>query len=288
MEPLRVLTLNIWHRQGPWDRRLPLAQRGITTLSPDVIGLQEILHFEVEGGQALSQADEIAAGLDYPHRAFASAWHVGEGLHFGNAVLSRFPIVARQEWPLPAPEPDQTRSLLYVEFDAPYGRIPFFVTHLAWRFEHSLLRQEQVTFINARIAEKCSALKEPFPAILAGDFNAEPESDEIRYLRGWHAIGGQTTCFYDAFALAGDGSRGITFARRNPFAREANEPDRRIDYIFVQPPDRQRRGEVLSARVVFDQPEDGLFISDHFGVYAELFAASTQTRVSPFMQPSCE
>jgi endonuclease/exonuclease/phosphatase family metal-dependent hydrolase len=273
MERLRVLTFNIWHRQGPWDRRLPMVQRAIKALAPDVIGFQEILHFEVEGGPALCQSDEIAAGLEYPHRAFASAWHVGGGLHFGNAILSRYPIVARKEWPLPAPEPDQARSLLYVVLDAPCGRIPFFVTHLAWRFEDTLLRQEQVTFIAARIAEECRALSSPFPAILVGDFNAEPESDEIRYLRGWHAIGEKTTCFYDAFAFAGDPGRGITFARRNPFARQANEPDRRIDYIFVQPPDRHRRGEILSARVVLDEPEDGVFASDHFGVYAELFAA---------------
>lgn len=274
METLRVLTLNICHRAGPWDRRLPLAQRRIAALAPDIIGLQEVLHFEVEGGgPALSQADEIAGNLGYPHRAFAAAWDVGGGLQIGNAVLSRFPIVARHQWQLPAPDPDQTRSLLHVEIDAPCGRVPFFVTHLAWRFEHSLRRQEQVTFINARIAERRGATDPPYPAILVGDFNAEPESDEIRYLRGWHVIDGQTTCFYDAFAFAGDGGRGITFARRNTLAREANEPDRRIDYIFVQPPDRDRRGEILSARVVFDEPEDGVFVSDHFGVYAELFGA---------------
>src|SRR2546421_181310 len=41
----RVPTFNIWIRQGPWDRRLPLIRDGLAALAADVIGLQEVLAF---------------------------------------------------------------------------------------------------------------------------------------------------------------------------------------------------------------------------------------------------
>src|SRR5207253_5817427 len=95
-------------------------------------------------------------------------------------------------------------------------------------------------------------------------------SDEIRFLYGWHPIAGRSVYFADCFHVAGAGA-GVTFARRNRFAAIVREPDRRIDYIFVRGPDRQGRGEPLLAKVVLDEAdEEGVFPSDHFGVYAEL------------------
>jgi len=109
-----------------------------------------------------------------------------------------------------------------------------------------------------------------FPPILMGDFNAEPDSDEIRFLRGRTSLGGTSVYFSDAFAIAGNGTSGATFCRANPFAAPAREPDRRIDYIFVRGPDEQGRGEPLDARLCFDKPHDGVFASDHFGVVATI------------------
>src|SRR5207302_10822376 len=88
MDRLRLLTLNIWNRQGPWEERLRLIRRHVTALDPHVIALQEVLHHDT---QPEDQAQEIARGLGY-HVAFAPAWHIGGGLQFGNAVLSRFPV----------------------------------------------------------------------------------------------------------------------------------------------------------------------------------------------------
>jgi endonuclease/exonuclease/phosphatase family metal-dependent hydrolase len=140
---------------------------------------------------------------------------------------------------------------------------------LNWKFEEGHVREVQVKDIVSRIA----AIAPPgaLPAILVGDFNAEPDSDEIRYLRGLTSLGsGARVYFQDAFAVAGDGSAGVTYARRNPFAAVLREPDRRIDYIFVHGRDERRRCEPLDARVCFDQPFDGTFPSDHFGVVATL------------------
>ncbi len=260
-----MLTLNIWNRQGPWEQRLQLIRRGVAELAPDLIGLQEVLHHD---DAPADQADEISAGLGY-HAAFGAAWHLGGGLHFGNAVLSRFPILGRHDWRLPGGD-DEPRALLHVDVDAPCGKVPFFVTHLNWKLHHGAIRLEQVRFIADRVQEVAPTAG--FPAILVGDFNAEPPSDEIRYLRGWHAVDGKSPYFADVYDWIAGGA-GCTFVRRNVFAARAHEPDRRLDYIFVRGPDRQLRGEPIDARIVLDQPDGDVFASDHFGVFAELHAA---------------
>jgi endonuclease/exonuclease/phosphatase family metal-dependent hydrolase len=268
VDRLRVLTLNIWNRQGPWEQRLPLIRRGLAELAPDLVGLQEVLH---HNDAPTDQADEIADGLGLK-ATFGSAWHIGGGLHFGNAVLSRFPVADKQLWQLPGEDGEEIRGLLHVMVDAPCGRIPFYVTHLDWKLHQGSLRVKQVQFIAARIAETAPA--GTFPAILVGDFNAEPASDEIRYLRGYHPVDGKSVYLADCFDWHAAGNPGYTFARRNPFAARAHEPDRRLDYVFVRGPDKQLRGEPLSARIVFDQPEGDIFPSDHFGVFSELQAAA--------------
>lgn len=268
MDILRVVSLNIWNNQGPWPERLRLIRKELPALDAHLVGLQEVLH--LDPGTTPDQAQAIGDGLGY-YTAFASAWHIGGGLQFGNALLSRFPIVAAQSFLLPVEEGDESRCLLYCSVDAPCGRVPVFVTHLSWQLHRSDVRQQQVASITARIKELAPV--DGFPPLLMGDFNAEPDSDEIRYLRGYHSRLGRSVYFADCFAAAGDGSPGYTFARENPFALRAHEPNRRLDYIFVRGPDRALRGEPLSAKRCFTSAEDGVFPSDHYGVFAEIQAA---------------
>ena len=67
------------------------------------------------------------------------------------------------------------------------------------------------------------------PPVLVGDFNAEPEASEIRFLKGLQSLGGKSNYFADCFGHVGDGP-GLTFdPTRNPFAEETHEYPRRID-----------------------------------------------------------
>jgi endonuclease/exonuclease/phosphatase family metal-dependent hydrolase len=266
MDRLKVLTLNIWNRQGPWEQRSRLIRRGFEELQPDLIGLQEVLHHDQE---PIDQAQELVSGMGY-HVAYAPAWNIGGGLTFGNAVLSRWPIRSAENFPLPGEPNEETRALLYAQVDSPAGEVPVFCTHLDWQFHHGYVRERQVAFIAEKVHEL--APTNGFPPILMGDFNAEPDSDEIRFLRGLHTLRGRSAYFADCFGLCGEGL-GWTFARSNVFAEKLREPDRRIDYIFARGPDRQLRGEPLSARVVFDRSEDGVFATDHYGVMAEIQSA---------------
>jgi endonuclease/exonuclease/phosphatase family metal-dependent hydrolase len=263
MDRLKLVTLNIWNRQGPWPERVKLIRKGLEELQPDVVGLQEVLRHEAEPRH---QAQEVADGLGY-HAAYGPAWHIGGGLDFGNAILSRWPILEGESFPLPNDPGEESRALLYTKVESPWGALPVFCTHLAWKFHQGALRERQVAAIAERVHELAPA--GGLPPILMGDFNAEPDSDEIRFLRGLGSLRGRSVYFADCFALAGEGA-GHTFARSNVFAEPLHEPDRRIDYIFVRGPDRKLRGEPLAARVCFQIPDGGVFPTDHYGVYAEI------------------
>ena len=283
---LRVATLNIWNRQGPWESRRDLIKRELAALAPDLCGLQEVLRVVAPAGAsaqavadastpAADQSRELAEGLGY-HTAYATAWHIGGGLSFGNALLSRWPVRETRTLELPNAGTSEARSALYALVEAPFGAVPVFVTHLNWKFHHGYVRLEQVRALAAWIME-LAPTGSGFPPVLLGDFNAEPDSDEIRYLRGLSVQHGRSVYFCDAFAYAGDGGPGATFCRENGFAAVAHEQSRRIDYVFVRGPDRDGRGKPLSARLCFTarlrSPAGDVWPSDHYGVVCDLQAS---------------
>jgi endonuclease/exonuclease/phosphatase family metal-dependent hydrolase len=272
MDRLKLLTVNIWNRQGPWERRRELLRRGIEGLVPDIVALQEVLRLDGDPAPP-SQAEDLAAGLGYK-TVFAPAWRPGDGpLAMGNAILTKWPIVEHAHWALPTADRQQGRSLGFALVDAPCGKVPVFTTHLTWQLHACDERITQVRFIDDKVREIVARLEDPFPPVLLGDFNAEPESDEIRFLRGFTSLGGRGTYWADCWAVAGDGGPGYTYHRANPYALRVREPSRRIDYVFSRGPDRALRAEPLAARLVFDAPVDGVWPSDHYGVYAEIQAA---------------
>jgi endonuclease/exonuclease/phosphatase family metal-dependent hydrolase len=259
-----VLTLNIWNRQGPWERRLELLRAGLRELSPDVVGMQEVMS---DGSHSL--ADEIAEGLGY-ELTFGAARPLAGGIAFGNSVLSRFPIGATEVVALPSADTDESRSLLMTELTTPKGPLPFAVTHLSWRFHHGYVREQQALAIARAFKEKWPIRDGALPAVLVGDFNARPDATEIRFLCGLHALEGTSFYMGDCFDEVGEGP-GYTYdPRHNPFAAFTHEAPRRIDYVFVRGPDRHGRGKPRSARVVLDQLDEGVAASDHYGVFVEL------------------
>ena len=261
MSNLRVATLNVWNRLGPWEERKRAIRASLEKLAPDVIGLQEVIR--LEGEHEFDQLAEIGEGLGY-HSAYGRSPEAPPWGN-GNAVLSRWPVTSTTVFPLEGT--DEARCLLATTIDSPHGEIPFFVTHLNWMFHEGHVRRRQVRAVAGHIARLAPI--EGFPPIVVGDFNSESDSDEIRFMRGLTPLDGTCVYFADCFAAAGEGP-GYTFARRNPFALLLREPNRRIDYVFVRGPDQKGRGEPLEAHVCFDEPVDGVFPSDHFCVVATL------------------
>lgn len=264
MRSFRVATLNIWNIFGPWEQRLVAIREQLSALAPDVIGMQEVLRHD-----GYDQAAAVGGGLGYE-----VAWGIASENHgypVGNAILSRWPILRSEVVPLPDGGTDERRSLVFAELDSPYGKVPFFCTHLNWKLHHGHVRVLQVKAVAEAVARL--APEGGFPPVLVGDFNAEPDADEMRFLRGLTGLGGPCVYFADAFGVAGDGTSGVTFAKRNPHAEPLREPDRRIDYVYVRGPDDTQRGEPQGSRVCFDEPaSNGVFASDHFGVVATITA----------------
>ncbi|MFP6579821.1 MAG: endonuclease/exonuclease/phosphatase family protein [Myxococcota bacterium] len=260
---LSVLTLNLWHDSGPWRQRCQRIGEWIDRLDPDLIGFQEVI-----AGDDYDQVAEILGARAY-HCDFVKAspfWGEGKG-SFGNAIASRWPIT--QRWPLVLPDrgDGETRAALGVAIDAPVGKLTFWCTHLHWKLHHGSVRERQVVALAQEVIAR--RVRDGFPPIVVGDFNAEPDSDEIRFMKGTHSIGEKSVLFYDAWQVAGCDGPGITWSNRNDYARTALEPERRIDYIFSGYPLQNGLGHLEACRVVCDDAAGGVWPSDHFGVYAE-------------------
>ena len=109
--------------------------------------------------------------------------------------------------------------------------------------------------------------------ILAGDFDAVPEAASIRFLSGRQSLDGMSVCYRDAWASVNGPEPGHTFTPHNPLVRDGEtawDIPRRIDYVFVRCNDYGPTLEVRDCRRLFDEPRDGVWASDHFGVLAEL------------------
>jgi endonuclease/exonuclease/phosphatase family metal-dependent hydrolase len=116
------------------------------------------------------------------------------------------------------------------------------------------------------------------PTIIAGDFNATPDAASIRYLRGLQSLGGRSVQYHDAWEIAGSGP-GYTWTTKNPNTQNVvdavvRQPARhqRFDYVFIGSWHQHRNSycQVRSAAVAFDQPIDGVWASDHYGVVVDV------------------
>lgn len=265
-EVWRVATFNIWNRQGPWAERLPLIRAELAALDADVIALQEVLGFS----GLPSQAHEIAAGTGWKVH-HVPAWYVGGGLTFGNAILSPHPLTDLQALELPTPAGLDTRTVAFARVELPHGPMPVFATHLTWQQHLGHVRCQQVRAL-AEHADRLAPTS-GVPAVILGDLNADPDSDEMRFLRGLTPLGGTSVFFSDCWATTRASEPGYTYDRRNAYALRSREPSRRIDYCLVRGPGRHLCGEPLSAELFGDTPTGEVWPSDHYGVVAEIYAA---------------
>jgi endonuclease/exonuclease/phosphatase family metal-dependent hydrolase len=265
MSIVRVLTLNIWGRSGPYPVREPLLRAGVALLAPDTIALQEVGAGPAAGNQAKELFAPLGYEVDYEHR---EGENVGDP---GIAVASRHPILDRRLIELP-----HGGVALATRVQAPEGTFWFCcASATAWLPGQEAQREDDAIALDAALTEIAEG--DDLPPILAGDFNATPDSAGIRYLTGLQSLQGRSTAWYDAWDLAGDGGPGHTWTSRNsyvaPFAAAVlAQPahHRRIDYVFVAAPIHwPSRVVVRSCQVVLTGTPHAA-PSDHYGVLADL------------------
>ena len=236
---LRVATFNIWHDMGDWAARLPLLVEALRAADADVIALQEVL--EDAKKELPNQAETLARALGGYSVHFTSTDPAGAPRRYGNAILTRLPVLAEASRKL---EPlDDYRTALRLRVRAHGRPVDVANTHLAWQDDAGPVRARQV-------ADLLSWLPAPgVPLIVMGDFNA-PLTDT-----GLAAL--TSPRFESALPL------NAAATTLNPAKKH---PNRVIDHIFVE-----RKGFAVSdARVIGDQPTNGEYPSDHFGVVASL------------------
>jgi len=232
---MKVLTYNVhgWLTPDGGASNVDLLAAVVAATGADVVGLNEVFHpCSTAAGPALSV---LAQRLNMSY-AFAPALPAAtHDIPYGNALLSRWPILAYASHHLAPTVSYGRRGLLETRVALPAGQ-PFtiYVTHLDHRSES--IRLEQWASANTWLLRDRGR-----PHLLMGDFNAlaaadyaAPEAVErlsaYQVAQGWPVpafdLVGQVlkAGYVDAFDRAGRGQR--------PTWPSA-EPERRIDYIFL-------------------------------------------------------
>jgi endonuclease/exonuclease/phosphatase family metal-dependent hydrolase len=246
----RVATWNLWWRYGPrLTERLSLIEQRLFELRPDVLALQEVWCDSDPG-----QAEQLAEMLNLDCVFYSRVRQ--DGYEWGNAVLCRRPIGSPVLIDLPGPAGERgQRSAILVRANVADRHLVFVVTHLSWRFGEVGVRLAQLE----KILNVLSSRTEPI--LLCGDLNSTPESEELSRLRSVGRL-------RDIWEMVGNVDS-ATISRSNTNLTRSMVPDRRVDYILI------RDGEQVSiipkrAWLFGNDPRDGLYPSDHFGVAADL------------------
>ncbi len=283
---IRVMTWNLWWRFAGWRERREAILHTLQAERPDVLGVQEVWADSGPGGENLAGwlAERLGMHWTWSRATAQERWHARNGgdtgVDVGVAVLSRYPFLAVAERALPTPpgHRDDGKTALHTLLDAPGGPLPFFTTHLDSGLAASEVRCAQVRELAAFVAEHARG---PYPPVVTGDFNAEPDFDEMRLIRGYQtapAVPGQV--LLDAWRFADPALPQGTWDIRTPEAVNFGGRPSCVDHILVGPPGPDSRGWVRTVRRTGDRPVAGVWPSDHAAVLAELSPPGPSLRLS--------
>lgn len=202
---MRIMSYNI-HSGKNMDNVLDIEAIGrvISDLKPDICALNEVrMRTQDVGGRELARDLGEMAGMDW---RFGRAIDIAGG-EYGNALLSRFPIVSSRVVPVPELPPQEQegayepRAALEAIVQTPQGPVQAITCHFG------LSRREKEEAVKTVL----SMMRSDMPCLFMGDLNICPDSDLVAQLRA-------RLC-----DTAGDTP--LTFPARNAQIK--------IDYIFV-------------------------------------------------------
>ena len=228
---LRILSYNIHHAEGV-DGKLdvPRIAQVILSVDPDLVALQEVDKNTIRTGK-VNQDIELSR-LTKMNSVFGSNITF-QGGQYGNAILSKFPIIKNKNFLLPNVDSGEQRGLLQSQIQiSNKENVLFFSTHLDHR------RSDTERLASAKAINQIISLDNKSPAILAGDFNDVPESPTLKEL-------------------------GKLWLRTNKKILKtipASKPSRQIDYIFVQP---KERWKIIESQIL-----DEDIASDHRAIFS--------------------
>jgi endonuclease/exonuclease/phosphatase family metal-dependent hydrolase len=221
---LSVMSFNMHHRDR--GNELAAMARDLRSRSdeiPDFILLQEVVFRGSNSKGEDNTAATLGNDLDYYCRGTKRSSD-----HEGIAILSRYPFAYYASREL---EAQTSRALLgfnrvsvMAEFKVPdIGRVRVVNVHFTnWGFEERV-RRKQLTETLQWAAQR----QREVPAdviVFGGDFNIEPQWDELQLVFDTQVTGGIEYRNYNDPAALTFGSKG--------------DPGKRVDYIFIAEPNR--------------------------------------------------
>ena len=289
---MRVVTQNLWGwyyplegrgtgrarpggpRPAAWSARRSVLAEGLRALDPDLAAFQEvILHDDYD-----QVTDLLGPGHEVVHQIRREA--DGSGV----SIASRWPLgevheVDLQVTPRTADFPC-TALVAEVQVPPPIGPL-LFVNHKP-NFELALEHERGLQALaTASHLERLAAGRDVH-VVVAGDFDATPDAASMRFWRGRQSLGHTSVCYRDAWEHTHPDDPGHTFTPANPMVADGTWPlerGRRIDYILVRCADHGPSLDITACVRIFDQANEGVWGSDHFGVVADLAVAPPEPMV---------
>ena len=207
--PVRVMAYNIHQGFGTaGDFTLEEIAQVIEAESPDVVALQEVSRAWLVDG-AVDILSWLSQRLDMEY-----AWGPAADSAWGNAVLTRYPILHYENHEMPNNDDfPLDRALLWVEIDvgdeAPLRVIATHFHHVRDEAEYRIPQTEAVLARWGGVPQ----------TVLLADLNGIPEDQEIKML--------EEAGLLDSFVDAGETGHGFT--------SPSDGPTRRIDYVWTSP-----------------------------------------------------
>ena len=243
-QSLRVMTYNIYGARATSPANaadLDALAEVIRRQDPDFVTLNEVDVFTNRTGKDVHQARDLAEKL-------GMEWHFSkaidrDGGEYGDAVLSKYPILEKRSYRLPcaAEQPGEDRSLCVIRVQIDGKDLYVASTHL----DH--LSGDASRLVQATEIRRIRDTELEGDLILCGDLNAIPSSNVIATMTSFLTNTGPI----DQYTFPSD------------------DPSRKIDYIMYAPIEHFG---VQNCQVVSrgDQQVGGVDASDHRPVIADI------------------
>ena len=243
-QSLRVMTYNIYGARATSPANaadLDAIAEVIRRQNPDFVTLNEVDVFTNRTGKDVHQACDLAEKL-------GMEWHFSkaidrDGGEYGDAVLSKYPILEKRSYRLPcaAEQPGEDRSLCVIRVQLDGKDLYVASTHL----DH--LSGDASRLVQATEIRRIRDTELEGDLILCGDLNAIPSSNVIATMTSFLTNTGPI----DQYTFPSD------------------DPSRKIDYIMYAPIEHFG---VQNCQVVSrgDQQVGGVDASDHRPVLADI------------------
>lgn len=243
-QSLRVMTYNIYGARATSPANaadLDAIAEVIRRQNPDFVTLNEVDVFTNRTGKDVHQARDLAEKL-------GMEWHFSkaidrDGGEYGDAVLSKYPILEKPSYRLPcaAEQPGEDRSLCVIRVQIDGKDLYVASTHL----DH--LSGDASRLVQATEIRRIRDTELEGDLILCGDLNAIPSSNVIATMTSFLTNTGPI----DQYTFPSD------------------DPSRKIDYIMYAPIEHFG---VQNCQVVSrgDQQVGGVDASDHRPVIADI------------------